>query len=717
MADFPMASLDSLRDLLNILTEAEVLAFQPVGELPSAPAMLLKGGAGVGKTHGIIDTAKRRLESNLYSVILFGEDVNYTDPWSALSAKLGLSSAIGHDELLDALNAAGETTGFPLIIFIDALNETEPDRKKWRSWLPILIEKVKRHLFLKVCFSCREIYLREVIPKSFSIPTVEHNGFLGFEYEAQFAFFQHYGVGVPAEPLLQEEFANPLFLRLVCEALQRSNGLGIPAGRDGIRALISMLLRTKNEHAASICDFDQRSNRVADAMLRLAGEMALSGTRFLPLERAKDLVDDRTPIYSKSLFAVLESESLIAVLDIPSEEFGGEPNYIVRFPFERIGDHLIAEHLLSKVTDFRLAFAIGGPLHFLFENEEASQANFGILEAVSIQLPETHRVELIDAVETTNRKSLMNAFIASLQWRAPHAVGKRTQQLVTEALRSNDTDVAAAEAILGIAARPGHPLNIDFLDRILSTLPLLERDPIWANILENSYSGWSSTIRQKSAVHRLIETARRGRLDGLDPRVAVSWATTLAWFCASPDRRIRDRATMAMTSIFVATHATIDELLQKFALCDDEYISERVVVAAYGSLLLTESTIDLHAAATTLYMAYFANGQPPLNASLRDHARLIIEMSLEQGVPPCNSDYSLYRPPYASNWPITLPAFDEVEPYIEDELRFPQMNLAERFGLATGTDFARYIIEPRAINSFDVQKASLDKLGIFLLVS
>jgi hypothetical protein len=41
------------------------------------------------------------------------------------------------------------------------------------------------------------------------------------------------------------------------------------------------------------------------------------------------------------------------------------------------------------------------------------------------------------------------------------------------------------------------------------------------------------------------------------------------------------------------------------------------------------------------------------------------------------------------------------------------MSLVEKTGLATGTDFARYVVEPRVTRAFDTDKAGLDKLGIF----
>ncbi len=388
MADFPMAPLDHLRDLVSVLTEVEGLAFQPDGQLPAAAGMLLRGEAGVGKTHGIVDTAVRRNNSGLLSLVFFGEDATGTDPWQAFIAKLGLGNTAGRDAVLDALNAAGEATGFPLIIFVDALNETQPDRRKWQSWLPPMIEQIKRRAFLKLCVSCREIYVREVMPEGLAISTIEHNGFLGREYEAQFAFFEHYGLGVPAEPLLQEEFANPLFLRLVCEALRDGGMQAIPAGREGIRTIINFLLRAKNDRAATACDFDRRENRVSEAMLRLAGAMASAGGRTLPLPNARSLVDGALSAQSKSLFAVLEAESLVAIIEQPAASVGSEPYYSVRFTFERIGDHLITEHLLAGVTDLAAAFAEGGTLHFLVVSDQTARSNAGILEALSIQLPE-----------------------------------------------------------------------------------------------------------------------------------------------------------------------------------------------------------------------------------------------------------------------------------------------------------------------------------------
>jgi hypothetical protein len=711
--DFPMAPLDHLRELLGVLRETELLAFQPEGQLPAATAMLLRGEAGIGKTHGIVDAAATRGKLGLRSVVLFGEDITGPDPWSSIVAKLGFGTAQGRDAMVVALDAAGEVSGFPLVIFIDALNETQPDRRKWQAWLPTMLEQIKPHSSLKLYVSCRDTYIRDVVPTALRLPTLVHNGFLGREYEAQFAFFQHYGLGVPAEPLLQDEFANPLFLRLICEALQASGVQAVPAGREGIRSVINLLLRAKNQKAAVACDYDARENRVSAAMLRLAAAMAEAGSTQLALSKAKELVDGSPAPQSRSLLAVLEGESLVAIIERPAVTLGSEPDYSVRFTFERVGDHLIVENLLSGAQDISQAFAAGGRLHFLCESDASARANAGLLEALSIQLPETHGGELMDGVDGIAPILLQEPFIAGLQWRNPIHITDRTREIVEEALSHRDTAASAFEAILCIALRAGHPLNATFLDGLLRRFPMLSRDPFWANLLETSYSDWSDRVKPHSGVHRLIDTARRADLTALPDDVGRLWGVALAWFCASPDRRIRDRATMAMVSLFRSRPSVVVPLLRRFAESDDEYIAERVLVASYGALLLRPSASHLHDAASEIYDRYFAEGEPPLNASLRDHARLIIELAVEFDVSPPQLWPDRYQPPYSSPWPIQLPSEEDVKPFAMDRKRFPQMSLVEQFGLATGTDFARYIVEPYVVNAFNLEDAGLSKLGLF----
>lgn len=709
-ADFPMASLDHLRDLVAALNKIEGLVTRAEGELPAATAMVIAGPAGIGKTHGIVDVAMRRNAQDLRSIVLFGEDFSVDDPWTTVSKRLGLGAGIGHDELLDALNAAGEDTGFPLVIFIDALNETMPDRRRWQAWLPPMVEQVSRRRFLKLAVSCRDTFASQVLPTKPVFPTVLHNGFAGQEYEAVLKFFEHYGLGAPAEPLLQDEFANPLFLHLVCDALRKTNIKAIPIGRQGFRSILDVLLQAKNATSAITCDYDARDNRVQKAVLALAQAMANRGARLLPYDDAKGIVDAISPAgqFSKSLFNHLEIEALISVVGGTSEI--DQPTRAVRFAFERMGDYFIAEALLSTATDIQAAVKTDGILHPLLSDTAAARRNFGVLEALANLIPAAHGLELADLASGIDRDVVLEIMVRGLQWRDPTTIGRAAIGLILEALDSISLPVI--EALFDLAVRPEHPLNADYLDRLLRRAPMLVRDPWWANLLELSFSNWTKTPLRTGAA-RIINTALQSNLGNVPEDVARLWCVLLAWFCASPDRRIRDRATKGMVKLFRAQPSVIVPLLEKFARFEDEYIAERVVVASYGALLLNPSADDLRATANYLYEIYFkSDAGPPLNSSLRDHARLIVEIATDHGQQPSGMDVKRLRPPYASSWPLVLPSVDDVKVFADDSKRYPELNLGQQFGYAMGTDFGRYKIESR-VNDFGFKEAGLDKLGVF----
>ena len=153
---FPAAHVDAARDLLRELRALETWLEGASGRLPEADVMLIRGVAGVGKTHAIVDEAVRRQEIGYRSFVLFGEDFRTGhDPWTKVAATLGLGG-IGRDELLGAMDASAEASGSVSIIFIDALNETRPDRRAWRAWLSTMAAQIARYENLKLCVSCRD---------------------------------------------------------------------------------------------------------------------------------------------------------------------------------------------------------------------------------------------------------------------------------------------------------------------------------------------------------------------------------------------------------------------------------------------------------------------------------------------------------------------------------------------------------------------------------
>jgi len=706
-ATFPAAKLDAARELRTALDATIKLLDGPDGRLPVANTMLLHGPAGIGKTHAIVDHAWHRYRSGRCSVVFLGNDFSSEEPTGSMVRRVGLGGDVGRDTFLAMLNAAAEVSGWQIIVFIDALNETEPNRRLWRRWLPELTTEIARYSHLKLCVSCRDTYLRDICGQWEDIPHVLHNGFAGREFEAIRKFFAYYQLESPSAPLLQPEFSNPLFLHLLCQGLQKRGMITLPGGQYGLSAIIQWFLEAKNEAIAEQLDYDPRlESRVQEAVHALAAEMGRRQSRVIPAQAARTCVDGEQSHLprSQSLFDQLERESLVLLRPDRANRTAGQ-HYYVYFTFERIADFLVAEHYISASSgNFETLLDFNGTLHFCVSSIEAMAEYQGLLEAIACLLPEHTNNEFIERfLEDERLEKAYEIFANSLAWRAPESVTSATRDAISIGFQLNMAPRQLFDALLILAPRLGHPINADYLDRLLRGPGMIDRDGFLAWTLHCSYE-------EKRQVWRLIDWALRSDLSEFSADGARLWCTALAWFCAAPDRRIRDQATKGIVRIITRFPMNGGDLIRKFYGCDDDYIVERIFVSVYGALLLARNRQALAYAGAITSECVFA-GNVPANAVVRDHARLILEYCLDEGVAPENANWEAIRPPYESPWPITVPSQAEVAKVLEDRERFPG-NIDLVSGMPFGTDFARYVIEPRLLRSYDVENAGLDRDGI-----
>ena len=180
-----------------------------------------------------------------------------------------------------------------------------------------------------------------------------------------------------------------------------------------------------------------------------------------------------------------------------------------------------------------------------------------------------------------------------------------------------------------------------------------------------------------------------------------------------PDRRIRDRATKALV-IMVRNKPTIAiNLLTKFEACDDDYITERLLIAVYGAFLLNYDSTEIQEIAEYLYKMYFQNETTHLNVIIRDHARLLIELALKRGFIENLPDMSVIRPPYWSN-EIIIDLRKEFEEFENDEVKYPGLHIGKMWELSSEpSDFARYIAEYLIRDIIDVGSNQLDFKNIY----
>ena len=133
----------------------------------------------------------------------------------------------------------------------------------------------------------------------------------------------------------------------------------------------------------------------------------------------------------------------------------------VYISYERFSDHLIASHLLAKFLNKKnpkksfsedtkfakaikvIAAKIGvtiepKKLFEILKTEKEANFNRGIIEALSIQLPEQTNLELYEAAEHARGfQPVASAFIESIIWRKKETLGDKLKDYINQVVIGN----------------------------------------------------------------------------------------------------------------------------------------------------------------------------------------------------------------------------------------------------------------------------------------
>lgn len=664
MVHFPAEAVDALRDLDGKLETATELLISPLGTLASSQVALMTGPAGIGKTYLALDAAARRLQRGLPSIVMHGRWFNDHDPLIHLRDVLQMPADLTSEETIALLDQSAGAAGAPTLLVIDALNDTRP-RLVWRDNLDRLISIVTRYPHIRLLLTARTHYVNQVLPPGVSIPRFEHTGFEGVEFEAVSEYAAFYGLEPPTSPPIHGEFDNPLYLRLVCEALQSDGRLSLDQANMGLGELTKMVLDHANEAVSNRVDASVSDQIVHRAMHALAGAIADQGGAPLTRLAAHAVLN---PIWSdnsveKSLLDGLIAQGLVEEDVIPdSSPYGTD---IITITFERIGHHLIVSDALAHVNDADGVRAqLSGRLGELIGLD--ATIDVGLLEATSVVVAERFGLELTAfTAEIPDTAARDAAVIAGMAWRSVSSITLDTGSIITNALRRRETFDAGLTMLFRLAARPGHPLNADFLHEFFSELTMSTRDQF--------LTGWLHTSHGTSgAVDRLIRWGGEKPLDQVGTETTRLWVTALLWTTSATDRRVREPATIAAARLLARHPHRAAALLERFCIVDDEWVVERALQVSYSALLASGSDADWGAAADAVSAAFFApSADLTPNASVRDAARCILEAAFDREALPAEVTPDQFRPPYSSTWPLTWPTDDDIAPY--DNRDYPKL--------------------------------------------
>ncbi len=684
--------LERLQDLCDELSE---LAQSDRATLANKPAMLLVGEAGCGKTHLLCDVAKRDTLSGSPRILLHGFKFTREEPWSQIIRLLGLN--ITRDEFLGALEAAAQLYQSRILIMIDGLNEGE-GRMMWKNHLAGMLIAISRTPWIGIAISVRTSYEEVIVPpSSFNdrLTRVEHKGFREKWFEAVNRFFKYYRIH-PSTPLLQPEFTNPLFLKLLCSGVRSLELDRIPQGLQGLSKVLTFYIDATNARLAKPdrLDYDPMDNVVRKALEQLAEKMALENTHQLPRKTVEQLVNTFLPRdgFEKTLFCHLLREGVLAEYSRKSIE-----GYIeeVRFGFERFADYLKAEYFLNyhlKKVSVKHCFSKGGALGKLFRDESSCSMNRGLLEMLFILIPESVGVDLVTLLpHVTGTTTVSNAFIRSFVWRHSSSFSKDTETYMKETIFPDPYLCEDfLDALLTISPIPDHPYNSDWLHKLLIGQRMADRDVWWSTFLHREW-------KAERSVDRLVdwafdELASKAVSDEVIRLIGVA----LTWFLTTPNRFLRDHTTKALVRLFTSRIDCLCEVIKSFRGVDDPYVIERLLAVAYGCAMRATQRNSLEELALEVFDWIFGTGEPLPHILLRDYARGVIEVALHRN-PALTVKTQKIRPPYKSEWPgFDVPDESELKAWGEWSEKMPQVELS-RVHLYDSImndmeDFSNYVI-------------------------
>lgn len=656
-----------INESLKVINEFSNFIQSKILKLANYPMLVLTGQAGTGKSHLLADVASNRIKEKKSCLLLLGQHFTSDEsPWTQILRNL-LRLNCNENEFLGALSAKAEAQGERLLFFIDAINEGR-GKYSWPNHVNGFISEFSKYPWIGLVLSVRSSYEKLLIPddliSQYGIARIEHLGFDGLEYRASSFFFSQYCIEQPSIPLLHPEFSNPLFLKLFCEGLKRSGLTKIPKGYGGISTIVNFFIKSIDDKLSKPSAFDYPSDRnviskIIDELIKCKLENTLS---FIPYEEAFSIADQALSKFSnkRRFLDALISEGILSknIFWIKDDEYEEG----VYFAYERFEDHLTTSYMLEQNlegTTLETLFRKNGKLYRYIDDSYISQ---GILESLSIQIPERTGKELYELLEEKQEGyiNVIESFINSLIWRKPETIKENTKEYVNNyVLRNEHTFDLFFQMVYTVSTDPDHPYNADRLHHYLMKFSMSDRDEFWTTYLHDQYY-------QETAIFRLIDWARfeedKSYLSNTSRLLA---AKALAWLFTSTNIILRDSATEALIDLLENNISTIAELLLAFKSINDPYVLERIFAASYGAVLRSSKLEELKNLSEYIVETIFAEKEVYPNVLVRDYARNIVEYAQYKE---CIflEDMTIVRPPYKSFCPSSFPNNEEIDAYKYD---------------------------------------------------
>lgn len=621
----PVSISEEIVDLLHDLIEKCSNASQN--------CLNIFGKASVGKTHLVCSIVKERIEHELPAILLLGKPFSSNLPLEQqMLLMLDVPRNYSWDDFVQTLQSVAKAYRTKIPIIIDGLDDAL-SLDIWKNELKGFSCTVSALSQVALITTCRSSY-RSVIWQS----TNPQNAVELYNFDVDSTelaikkYFEYYRINCDLTSSPNEQFSDPFLLRIFCETYnpERRVEVNLYAGELTLLEVFEKYLLQRNKAICSKLGRYPNHPIVQDALSRIARELWKRKSRTILLSEAVELIDSKKLSeldWPHSLTCLLLENGLLINRDF----IKGQD--CVFFAYNLMGGYIIAKDILNdtppgKVEDFIksekfqdfLASEDYSKLHPMHED---------VLRCLALLLPRhcgQHLHEL-----TTSEKALECA-VRVLFEMSPELIDQSSKDLLIRIFDLPRNRIALFELSRNSMINVGHPLNIEFWDKLLKGLPMSQRDVSWTEYVRAHETNLLGELQKFEDICK-----SKTDISAYQARLSLE-AKLFSWMLTSTIRNLRDRATRALYWYGRRFPERLFDLAISSLALNDPYIPERMLAATYGVAMALHNDFQdsefrvriLPRQARILYELMFKVSAPYATTHIlfRDYARHLIELSL-----------------------------------------------------------------------------------------
>ena len=553
--------------LSDIRTGARVL--EQLGSDLNVRQIAIIADFGCGKTFLAAQVTSRQ-GNTPEGILLHGGDLSGNHSLDDFAGQVVIQ---GHrtstmESLLAAVDAAGRRASKRLPIVIDGLNEAE-DPRKWKAILASVDETLCKYPHVLLVSTVRPEFIEEVLPPELHC-RVDIRGFRDDLHGALDKYFEYYLIDPSDAELPMWLLDHPLTLSLFCQVVNpsRERVVGVEAMPGSLTGLFDRFLE---QSRVRISELSPRthwygSEDVRRALQQVGLDLWHGRSRSVPISTLRHSLGDADRPWTLSIVHALEQEGLLTRGRDGLDEAAAA--------YDALAGHLIADALLSTKNR--------GELESWLADSTTKAALFGdpskrhplasdVIRSLVGLLPRRHYgMHLWSHLDEPERTT---ALVATAELEGQYLEQETVGRLAALISQLPTTSPYIFERLWQTRGSAGHPLNSDFLERVVRPMSMSERDLRWSEWVRRHSQDILADLQQ------LVDAWRHNQQRDERDRLLVGW---VKWLLTSAVLELRDLATMALYWFGRGDpNALFDITLESLSL-NDKYIPERILAASYG---------------------------------------------------------------------------------------------------------------------------------------